>query len=176
MSGQRGALLATLAAHEPADARESDSLRRTLALVRDLPDPFHEDAHPIHVTSSGIVVDGDGRVLLHRHRILGAWLQPGGHIEGDEAPPAAAIREVAEETGIAVSHPDTGPYLLHVDAHPAPKPSCDLHLDLRYLLVAPAGAEPDPPADESQDVVWFTLSDADGRSDPSLRAALRKLR
>lgn len=175
MSGRRGALLAALAAHEPADARERDSLRRTLALVRELPEPFSGSAHPIHVTASGIVSDGAGRVLLHRHRVLGIWLQPGGHIEEAEAPEDAAVREVIEETGIEAAHPDAGPLLLHVDVHPAPKPTCDLHLDLRYVLLAPGGAEPDPAEGESQDVEWFVVDEAAELSDPSVTAALQRL-
>jgi 8-oxo-dGTP pyrophosphatase MutT (NUDIX family) len=42
----------------------------------------------------------DGRVLLHWHATLGRWLPPGGHIEPDELPDAAAVREVLEETGV----------------------------------------------------------------------------
>lgn len=175
MTSRRGALLATLAGHVPADAREDDSLRRTLALVRDLPDPFSEAASPIHVTSSAIVADGAGRVLLHRHRILGIWLQPGGHIEDGETPQDAAGRETLEETGIVTEHPEDGSRLLHVDVHPAPKPSCDLHLDLRYLLLAPEGVEPDPPENESQEVEWFGIAEAMEISDPSVVAALQRL-
>jgi ADP-ribose pyrophosphatase YjhB (NUDIX family) len=44
----------------------------------------------------------DGRVLLLWHRKLQRWLPPGGHIEPDELPDEAAMREVAEETGVAV--------------------------------------------------------------------------
>ncbi len=43
-----------------------------------------------------------GKVLLHRHRKLGMWLPPGGHIERDELPDEAAVREVWEETGVRV--------------------------------------------------------------------------
>jgi 8-oxo-dGTP pyrophosphatase MutT (NUDIX family) len=43
-----------------------------------------------------------GKVVLHRHRKLGLWLPPGGHIEPDELPDEAARREVLEEAGIAV--------------------------------------------------------------------------
>ena len=41
-------------------------------------------------------------MLLHHHRKLGMWLPPGGHIERDELPDDAAVREVFEETGIRV--------------------------------------------------------------------------
>lgn len=45
----------------------------------------------------------EGKVLLHWHRKLGMWLPPGGHIEKDELPDDAALREVFEETGVAVA-------------------------------------------------------------------------
>jgi len=41
-------------------------------------------------------------VLLHPHRKLGLWLPPGGHIEPNELPDDAAIREVEEESGLVV--------------------------------------------------------------------------
>ena len=54
-----------------------------------------------HFTVAVFVV-ADGKVLLHRHRKLGMWLPPGGHIERDELPDEAAVREVWEETGLRV--------------------------------------------------------------------------
>jgi 8-oxo-dGTP pyrophosphatase MutT (NUDIX family) len=45
------------------------------------------------------VVDGD-RILLLRHRKLGMWLPPGGHVDPNELPDEAAVREVLEETGV----------------------------------------------------------------------------
>jgi 8-oxo-dGTP pyrophosphatase MutT (NUDIX family) len=54
-----------------------------------------------HFTVAVFVV-WDGRVLLHRHRKLGLWLPPGGHIEEGELPDEAAAREVWEETGLRV--------------------------------------------------------------------------
>lgn len=41
-------------------------------------------------------------VLLHWHRKLNRWLPPGGHIEPDELPDEAALREVLEETGLPI--------------------------------------------------------------------------
>lgn len=54
-----------------------------------------------HFTVAVFVV-WDGRVLLHRHRKLAMWLPPGGHIEKNELPDDAAVREVLEETGLKV--------------------------------------------------------------------------
>jgi ADP-ribose pyrophosphatase YjhB (NUDIX family) len=42
------------------------------------------------------------RVLLLLHPKLGRWLPPGGHIEPNELPDEAAVREVDEETGVKI--------------------------------------------------------------------------
>jgi 8-oxo-dGTP pyrophosphatase MutT (NUDIX family) len=38
-----------------------------------------------------------------KHKKLGKWLPPGGHIEPNELPDDAACREVLEETGLKVA-------------------------------------------------------------------------
>lgn len=43
-----------------------------------------------------------GRVLLVHHRKLDRWLPLGGHIELDEDPEIAALREAKEESGLDV--------------------------------------------------------------------------
>src|SRR5690606_35022317 len=48
-----------------------------------------------------VFVVHDDRVLLHFHEKLNRWLPPGGHIEPNELPDEAAVREVMEETGVA---------------------------------------------------------------------------
>ena len=57
-----------------------------------------------HFTVAVFVV-WEGKVLLHLHRKLGMWLPPGGHIERNELPDDAAVREVLEETGVEVEDP-----------------------------------------------------------------------
>lgn len=48
-----------------------------------------------------LLFDGNGeKVLLVKHRKLGVWIYPGGHMEADENPVECAIRETKEETGI----------------------------------------------------------------------------
>lgn len=51
-----------------------------------------------HFTATGFVVQGP-RTLLHWHKRLQQWLPPGGHIEPDEDPVQAVLREIQEETG-----------------------------------------------------------------------------
>lgn len=165
-------LRAAVAALEPVDARARRSQERFLAELDRLAAPFDEYADPTHVTSSAIVVGTRG-VLLHRHKRLGIWLQPGGHIDPGESPPAAAIRETREETGVPAAHPSTGPVLFHVDVHDGGRGH--VHLDLRYLLVAP-DVDPTPRPEESQAVQWFPLEKADEIADPGLVGALQLLR
>ena len=54
-----------------------------------------------HFTSTGIVA-ANGAALVHWHAKVQAWLAPGGHVEPNEDPVQAVIREVKEETGLDV--------------------------------------------------------------------------
>lgn len=106
-----------------------------------------------HFTVSGFVVD-DGRTLLHWHRKNGMWLPPGGHIDPDEDPAQAVVREVEEETGI-VAHvvPHVAPLAFALPAQIAPPYAVlveDIaegphqHIDLVYFL-RPAPGVSKPP-------------------------------
>jgi 8-oxo-dGTP pyrophosphatase MutT (NUDIX family) len=44
----------------------------------------------------------ENKVLLRKHDKYGIWLSVGGHVELDEDPTEAAVREVKEEVGIDV--------------------------------------------------------------------------
>lgn len=165
-------LVAAVAGRQPVDDRERTGIASLLQEVARLPRPFDQDADPTHVTASAIVVGPRG-VVLHLHRRLGLWLQPGGHIERGETPAAAAHREAREETGLAVDHPRGGPRLVHVDVHPGPRGHT--HLDVRYLLMA-GHADPAPARGESQQVRWFDWEEAVAMADAGLVGALRDLR
>lgn len=165
----RRQLRAAVDGRRPVDARERDSIERFLALYDGLARPCDEHADPVHVTASAIVVSDDGsRVLLHKHKRLGMWLQPGGHIDADEAPWVAAEREAREETGLAAALVSAD--LIHVDVHPGPRGHT--HLDLRYLVQSPL-VPPTPPEGESQDVQWFAWHRAVAMAEPGLEGVLR---
>lgn len=111
---------------------------------------------PAHFTASALPTTADGaRVCLVLHRLLGLWVQPGGHFEpGDATVVAAAAREMQEETGLTGS---LSPVPLRLSRHPAPCGIGDWHLDVQLLAVT----SDDPPAanDESLDVAWFAVDD-----------------
>ena len=107
--------------------------------------------------------------VLHLHKRLGRWMQPGGHIDPGETPPEAARREATEELGMIVEHPADGPHLIHLDVHEAALGHT--HLDLRYLLVG-EDADPNPPPGESPEARWCSWDEAAAAADDALVGAL----
>lgn len=166
-------LAAAVAARSPVDERERRSIERFAAELARLARPFDEDADPVHVTGSAIVTGARG-VVLHLHKRLGLWLQPGGHLNPGEDPADAALREAVEETGLDLVHAGHPPAIVHVDAHDGPKGH--FHLDVRYVLTATTDADPKPPPHESQDCRWFDWDEAAAIADAGLAGALRALR
>jgi len=134
-----------------------------------------------HVTCCGIVIDDAGRFLMIRHRILGSWLFPGGHLEGADVDlRAAAMREVSEETGLPGDALrgfgqwfDSAP--VQIDCHPIPAnpakgEQAHRHMDFRYVFRGAAGAL-SPQFEEVTDCGWF---DAD-RIPAEVHARLQQL-
>lgn len=148
----------------PRTPREEESRRRFLEELDRLDRPFDRHADPVHVTGSALVVGRRGTVL-HRHKRLGRWMQPGGHLDPGETPLDAAVREAREETGLPVERPTGRPDPVHFDVHPAA--DGHVHLDVRYLLAGP-DLDPAPGPDESQDVAWFSLEEARELADEAL--------
>ena len=108
-----------LTAHSPEDEREKDFRTAMLELLKAGPNSFSRDHFlPGHFTASAFVLSpSSDALLLIFHGKLHRWLQPGGHIEpNDPNVLKAAMREVAEETGLVQVQP-VGSGLFDVDIH-----------------------------------------------------------
>ena len=129
-----------------------------------------------------VYVVADGATCLHEHDRLGMWLPPGGHIDRDELPHEAALRECRVETGLDVdlvapqgdlesetveSIPEPQHFLLEdIDVHPDGRVSHQ-HIDFVFYGRA-GGREIDPDGDDEADPgewEWFTAEDLDERAD-----------
>ena len=122
-----------------------------------------------HFTATTFVVYKH-KTLLHHHRNLKMWLPPGGHIDRDELPHEAAIREVKEETGLAVELIHAPVIIRSQNARELPGPRHLLleninpfhqHIDLIYFAKAKS-FEVIPGKGESQELRWFSLAELEG--------------
>lgn len=132
-----------------------------------------------HFTATTFVVY-QNRTVLHFHKSLKMWLPPGGHIDRDERPDHAAIREVKEETGLDVKLVFDPTLIASENAIELPPPRHLLleninafhqHIDLIYFAEA-FSDEIRPDEGESTAVRWFAEEDL---SDPNLTEDVRKL-
>ena len=127
---------------EAALPTADDAVRKQmLAFVDTHPDALHRSCIEGHLTGSAMVVDpGTERFLFMLHAKVGRWLQPGGHADGDAALPGVALREATEETGITGLRVAAPAIDLDVHLFEAANEVSHLHLDVRYLVVAPPAA------------------------------------
>ncbi|MDQ3760574.1 MAG: NUDIX domain-containing protein [Actinomycetota bacterium] len=144
-----------------------------------------------HATASVFLLardEGAWCVGLIRHPRLGKWMLPGGHVEPDENPAEAALREVTEETGLTarllpgpgLDEPDgadepsvIAPLWIVEQQVPAERrePERHIHVDHLYLALAETRA-PAPGAELP--FVWYVgnqLAAVDMFEDTRARAA-----
>ncbi len=108
-----------------------------------------------HFTVTGFVIHEE-RCLLHWHRKVKMWLPPGGHIEPNEDPVQAVLRETHEETGIQVQVIPSGvpvvldyptqvqpPFTIMVEDIHDPVDGYHQHIDLIYFC-KPSTSPPSP--------------------------------
>jgi 8-oxo-dGTP pyrophosphatase MutT (NUDIX family) len=148
---------AELRAYAPPDAEQAETRARMVAFLDVHPDGLWRSCTDGHLTGSALVVDARAEHLLVLfHAKVRRWLQPGGHVDGDANLAAVARREATEETGIAglrVVRPliDLDIHVFHAAGEPD-----HLHLDARFLVLAPDGAVAQG-NHESEGLRWVTL-------------------
>ena len=121
-----------------------------------------------------IFVVRDRRVLVIHHRRMNRWLPLGGHIELDEDPEIAALREAKEESGLDVElvgerPPTTGPGTRaliaprFLDIHRI----TDTHEHIGMIYWArPQGGQLACAVEEHHDIRWCTSTELDALEPP----------
>ena len=120
-----------------------------------------------HYTVSGFVVH-EGRTALHWHRKLDMWLPAGGHVEPNEDPVEAVLREVAEEFSVEA---EIIPMTAYTDSGAGPRAiqppytiqNCLIepgheHIDFIYFLNLTAGY-PGVSHDPDNPIVWLSAEE-----------------
>jgi ADP-ribose pyrophosphatase YjhB (NUDIX family) len=109
------------------------------------------------VGAYGLCFDADGRVLLargsDRSDCAGIWSLPGGGVEQGERPDVAAVREFAEETGLAVAV--TGIRAVTADVFRLPRIDALLHTDRLIFDVSVRGGSLTSETDGTTDLVQW---------------------
>ncbi len=132
--------LGQLLGYSALDSDQQKAQEFIVEFVRANPDYWSRANLAGHLTGSAWITDvrRERAVLLH-HKKLNMWLQPGGHIDADDADLAqASLREAQEETGLfdlVLAQP--GIFDLDVHRIPArPSEPEHWHLDVRFWFVS----------------------------------------
>lgn len=167
-------VLHTIARYKERFPEETESIHDFENFVKSIantPDLYSRKNFAGHITASGAILNHHGdKILLLKHKFLGIWLLPGGHVDPeDNIIIDAAYREIKEETGISkdklsiLSFSDT-PEPIELDSHPIPpndkkQEPTHFHHDFRYAFIY-NGNEEDIVIDpsESDGMLWVYIS------------------
>lgn len=118
-----------------------------------------------HFCASVFVIDKrEKKILLVKHKKFGKWVQPGGHIEDNETPEEAALREVYEETKLKIKllgerFPRESDFVRPLAIQKNRGKNGDLHIDIVYVAVPIDERPPHYDNRESTGIGWFSRNE-----------------
>jgi 8-oxo-dGTP diphosphatase len=148
----------------PYDEIEQNHKQDVRSWLRSGANPFRlkkPDIPPKHLVSYFVIVDPDHRsILLVDHIKAQLWLPSGGHVQLNESPRAAVVREAAEEFHIAATflRNNDRPFFVTVTQTVGLTPG---HTDvsLWYLLRGSVHDKMQYDRSEFTDVEWYTFNE-----------------
>ncbi len=117
----------------------------------------------------------ENKVMLVKHKKLGIWLAPGGHVDDNELPHQAAEREFYEETGITGEVISAYPLLhtqgeseylplpfycnLHAINKPRGNSFCEQHYSFGYFIKLLDAVHFGQNYEETDGIGWFAADE-----------------
>jgi 8-oxo-dGTP diphosphatase len=127
------------------------------ALAKEATDD-HETAETIRYTADVVLLTDDGQVLLIQRGHdphAGKWAFPGGHVDQGESSRTAAVRELAEETGITFR----GDALRQVGVFDEPgRDPRGRYVTVAYAAIVDRPIQP-MPGDDAVQARWWPVTD-----------------
>ena len=120
-----------------------------------------------HFCASVFIINPENKkILLVKHKKNRKWTQPGGHIEYDETPEDAALREAYEETGLRVKllgdhFPREEDYIRPLGIQKNRHSNGETHVDIIYAAVPNHSTDEVLNQEESDDIAWFSREELD---------------
>lgn len=157
-----------LEGYVPYNEQEESDKAQMIKFVDSYEDILTRDNIFGHLTASAFVVNEDfDKTLLVKHNILGGYIFPGGHADGESDFLSVALREVQEETGLEVKEYSkeifsicSAPVKGHVKR--GNYVSAHNHYDFLYLVIAKNSDMKNIRIleDENSDIKWVKLDDS----------------
>lgn len=142
--------------------------------------------HELIDYTASVYIVCENRVLIRRHEKYHIWIHVGGHIELDEHPVEAAIREAKEEVGLDITIPgyhgikamDVRPFKNEHDVEdralelPAPRHMNihrinETHQHLDLIFYGTSNTDRVVPENPDDQWVWLTKEEVETNSDMS---------
>lgn len=180
---KRDALIEVVSSIAPLDEQEALDLQKTIAWLKS-DAPIYRiqkpDVPPMHLVSYFAVIDPEAKkMLLQDHLLAKLWLPPGGHVEPNEDPADAALRECEEELGFRAAFlGEPKPHFITVTTTNGQGEHTDV--SLWYTLKASQNTPLIIEAGKFNDVRWWDINDIENSPismfDPEMHRFIAKIK